>query len=150
MKTDSGGRDYKSKYTEKSITGRKADRKYKAQPYIAAGISGRGGPVTVLERLCTVFVQFLFGAVLLFLIAISATMTCGVYGGGEGAVRPGPARCPYPPADCFSGDRSVVLPETENRSGQIQSDGQAVPQAYHRCCRILPDLAADNDVLAEF
>ena len=69
---------------------------------------------------------------------------------GEGAVRPGPARCPYPPADCFSGSRSVVLPETENRSGQIQSDGQAVPQAYHRCCRILPDLAADNDVLAEF
>ena len=39
MKTDSGGRDYKSKYTEKSITGRKADREYKAQPYIAAGIS---------------------------------------------------------------------------------------------------------------
>ena len=48
MKTDSGGRDYKSKYTEKSITGRKADREYKAKPYIAAGISGRGGPVTVL------------------------------------------------------------------------------------------------------
>ena len=83
MKTDSGGRDYKSKYTEKSITGRKADREYKAQPNIAAGISGRGGPVTVLERLCTVFVQFLFGAVLLFLIAISATMTCSVYGGEE-------------------------------------------------------------------
>lgn len=83
MKTDSGGRDYKSKYTEKSITGRKADREYKAQPYIAAGISGRGGPVTVLERLCTVFVQFLFGAVLLFLIAISATVTCSVYGGEE-------------------------------------------------------------------
>ena len=83
MKTDSGGRDYKSKYTEKSITGRKADREYKAKPYIAAGISGRGGPVTVLERLCTVFVQFLFGAVLLFLIAISATVTCSVYGGEE-------------------------------------------------------------------
>lgn len=83
MKTDSGGRDYKSKYTGKSITGRKADREYKAQPYIAAGISGRGGPVTVLERLCTVFVQFLFGAVLLFLIAISATVTCSVYGGAE-------------------------------------------------------------------
>ncbi|MFQ7585575.1 MAG: ArnT family glycosyltransferase, partial [[Clostridium] symbiosum] len=83
MKTDSGGRDYKSKYTEKSITGRKADREYKAQPYIAAGISGRGGPVTVLERLCTVFVQFLFGAVHLFLIAISATVTCSVYGGEE-------------------------------------------------------------------
>lgn len=38
---------------------------------------------SVLERLCTVFVQLLFGAVLLFLIVISATTTCRVYGGAE-------------------------------------------------------------------
>ena len=70
MKTDSGGRDYKSKYTEKSITGRKADREYKAKPYIAAGISGRGGPVTGLVR-----------AVLhLLLSSVHAARHSGAYG----------------------------------------------------------------------
>ena len=49
-----------------------------------------------------------------------------------------------------SKDNPSANKEKYHRSGQIQSDGQTVPQAYHRCCRILPDLAADNDVLAEF
>lgn len=49
----------------------------------AAAAAGGNSHGSVLERLCTVFVQLLFGAVLLFLIVISATTTCRVYGGAE-------------------------------------------------------------------
>lgn len=37
----------------------------------------------ILEQICIVFVQYLFGAILLFLTVISATVTCTVYGGAE-------------------------------------------------------------------
>lgn len=65
MRFEADGK-YKDKYMRKSSADRKTD-----------------SDISLLESLCTSFVRCLFGIILLFLIAISATVTCSVYGGAE-------------------------------------------------------------------
>lgn len=57
--------------------------KYKVRIGAATDRYSPAAPPSILERLCTAFAGSLFGAVLLFLIVISASVTCSVYGGAE-------------------------------------------------------------------